>query len=255
MSEWYPAAVPGSQRGARAASRAVAELFDRPVPVGQPGGVREQVPYQHLLLARRAELRPVPEDRRVRVEFASVGEDQGAQRRHRLGHRPDVDDRVALPWASAVGVREPAPDVHHGFAVHEDRDGTAHVPRVQQVGQRVRHGDEQVVVGALDVGHVPYPARATPPRSTGFRPADQTRDRYSPNSTSRASAREPVTRTRHRRARTTAPSSRIRLAPIAPAPVTSQEPLEYPSVAPLDAGPAARQSSPTYSRVSPEEQP
>ena len=48
-------------------------------------------------LAVGGELGPVLGDRRVQVELAPVGEDQAGQRRHRLGRRPDVDDRVPLP--------------------------------------------------------------------------------------------------------------------------------------------------------------
>jgi hypothetical protein len=114
------------------------------------------MPHQDLFLARRGELRPVTADRCGQIEVATVGEDQRAQCRHRLRDRPDVGDRVPLPRHRAVRVGEPTPDVHHRFAVHEDRNRGTDVSAVQQSGQRTRHRGEQVVARALDVGHVLY---------------------------------------------------------------------------------------------------
>ena len=93
---------------------------------------------------------------------------QGAQRCHRLGDGPDVGDRVALPRDRAVRVGEPAPDVHHRLAVHEDSDRGTHVSSVQQRGQRAGYRGEQIVVGTLNLGHVRNLARCARPRSTGF---------------------------------------------------------------------------------------
>jgi hypothetical protein len=55
----------------RRGGRPVVEILDRPVPVGQARSVREQVPHQHLFLARRGELRPVPADRCGQIEVAT----------------------------------------------------------------------------------------------------------------------------------------------------------------------------------------
>lgn len=139
--------------------RPVVELLHRPFVVRQTRGVREQMPYEHLLLARRGELRPVPGDRRVHVEITPVRQHQRGQGRHRLGDRPDVGDGVPLPRHRAPGVREAAPDVHHGLTAHEDRDRAADVPGVEKAGQRVRHGGEQIVVRAPNVCHARNLAR------------------------------------------------------------------------------------------------
>ncbi|MDH6485998.1 hypothetical protein M2157_001997 [Streptomyces sp. SAI-127] len=136
--------------------RPVVELLDRALPVGQSRGVRQQVPYQHLLLAGGGELRPVPGDRGVHVELAAVGEDQGAQCRHRLGRGEDVGDRVPLPRCRPVGVGVAGPDVHHRFTAHEDGHGSSDIPLLQQRCQLVGDGGEQIVVCALDVGHAVY---------------------------------------------------------------------------------------------------
>jgi hypothetical protein len=67
------------------------------------------------------EFRPVFLHRRMQIELAAVGENQRAQRRHRLGRRKAIDDRVALERARAARVEVAAPRIDDRFAVDEDR--------------------------------------------------------------------------------------------------------------------------------------
>ena len=83
--------------------------------------MREEVPDEHALLPVRLELGPVVGDRRVEVELAAVGEDQRRQVRHRLGRRPDVDDRVALPRRRLLRVGVTSPHVGDELPLVDDR--------------------------------------------------------------------------------------------------------------------------------------
>ena len=72
---------------------------------------------------------------------------------HRLGGRPDVDDRVLGP-RRAVVVDRAAPDVDDGLAVVDDAHRRADVGAPVEVGgEHVGHGGEALVEGPLDVGH------------------------------------------------------------------------------------------------------
>jgi hypothetical protein len=76
--------------------RVAGQLAPQP---GQAGAVAEQMARGDRLLAVAGELRPVARHRRIDVERTAVDEHMGAQRRHRLRRRKDVDDGVALPRA------------------------------------------------------------------------------------------------------------------------------------------------------------
>ena len=132
----------------------VVELGHPALPVRQSRGVRQHVPDQHSLLACRCELRPVPGHRGVRVQQPAVHQDQRAQRGHRLGHREDVDDRVALPGSGVVCVRVAAPDVDHRLARDEHCRRPAGVTRVQRIAQRLCHRREPLIAFTLDLGHL-----------------------------------------------------------------------------------------------------
>ena len=111
------------------------------------------------LLAALRELGPVAGDGRVQVELASVGQHQGAQRRHGLGRRPDVDDRVALPRLRARLVDMAAPDVDDELAVVHDRHAGADVgPGVDVRRQHVVHAFVTRRHGPLYVCHVVPPS-------------------------------------------------------------------------------------------------
>lgn len=56
-------------------------------PLDRPPNLLDEVP---LGLLGRGESRPVPDEGRVQVELTTIGEDQRAQRNHRLGGGPDV---------------------------------------------------------------------------------------------------------------------------------------------------------------------
>ena len=110
-------------------------LGERLIPARQPGGVAQHVARGHRLLAGGGELGPVRGDRLVQVELTSVGEDQAAQRGHRLGGRPHVDDGVRLPRPLAVVVgRRAAPQVDDQLAV----DGQRHRRPDVALGLEVR---------------------------------------------------------------------------------------------------------------------
>jgi hypothetical protein len=128
---------------------------DGRVELRQAGGMRQQVPHEHLLLARGRELRPVPGDRRVKVQVAAVGEDQRAQRDHRLGRGPDVGDRVLFPGLGLFRVLVAAPEVGDGFAVHENGRRRADVRVVQRLRECDPEGVEALVTGAVYFGHAP----------------------------------------------------------------------------------------------------
>src|SRR5438477_122684 len=83
----------------------------------ESGAMGEQVPDLDALLAARFELGPVPGHRGVELDLAAVGQQEYGQRRHRLGRRPDVGDRVALPRLLAGLVLGAGPDVDDRLAV------------------------------------------------------------------------------------------------------------------------------------------
>ena len=90
----------------------------------------------------------------MEVELAAVSQDERAHRRHRLGRREDVRDRVALPSRGVSLVDVTAPDVDDGFAVEVHRDGRADVEAcVQLLGKDRWHLRESLVVVAVDLGH------------------------------------------------------------------------------------------------------
>jgi len=107
----------GGQRRRRALQVVQVGDGERRIPAGHAGGVAHQVPDEDALLALSGELRPVARDRSVQVHQAPVGEHEHGQARHRLGRRPDVHDRVALPGPAPRLVGETAPDVGHGLPV------------------------------------------------------------------------------------------------------------------------------------------
>jgi len=137
----------------------------RAVEVRQARGVGQHVPDLHALLARGGELRPVPGHRRGQVEIAAVGEDQRAQRRHRLGGGPDVGDGVRSPRDRAGRIGVPAPEVHRRLTVQVDRGRGTDVVLVQRLGQRLTDGLESLVAHAANLDHGlnltgPTPAQA-----------------------------------------------------------------------------------------------
>ena len=111
---------------------------ERLVPAGDTRGVAHQVPHLDLVLAGLAELRPVRRDLLVGVEQPAVDAHQRRQRGHRLGGRPDVDDRVLGPRRGLLGVAPAAPDVEQRLAVDVDHDARAElVAGVELLGQHV----------------------------------------------------------------------------------------------------------------------
>src|SRR5438093_8707470 len=73
--------------------------------------------HGYVLLAVLRELRPVVPHRSVKVEQSLLDQTVHADRRHALGHRIHVDDRVSLPGTGALFVGPAAPQVDHGLAV------------------------------------------------------------------------------------------------------------------------------------------
>jgi len=69
----------------------------------------EHVADFDALLPGGRELRPVGRHRRVQVEHTPIGEFQRDERDHRLGRRPDVHDRVALPGSPGVDIGDATP--------------------------------------------------------------------------------------------------------------------------------------------------
>src|SRR5207253_5272486 len=101
------------------------------------------------VLALGLEPGPVAGDGRVEVDLAAVGEDQHAQRRHRLRRRPHVDDGVALPRRAGV-VDRAAPQVDDELAVEGDGDRRTDVETVVEVGgERIPEGAEPLVARAV----------------------------------------------------------------------------------------------------------
>jgi hypothetical protein len=90
----------------------------------------------------------------MQVDLSPIGEDQAAQRCHRLRRRPDIDDRVALPWNGLVLVDVAAPDVHDGLAADLHRHGGSEVVAgVEIVGEHLLDLGEALVTGAVNVSH------------------------------------------------------------------------------------------------------
>ena len=115
-----------------------------------PGLVGEEMADR----GRSPELRPVPLDRRVEVDAASVDQPQGAGRGQRLAHRIGLHDAVSLPLRAAAGVGGPAPDINHDPALAGDaerRPGAGLVAHRRQ--KPVLHRPEIGVRDASDLDH------------------------------------------------------------------------------------------------------
>ncbi len=114
------------------------------------------------------ELGPVAGHRSGELELAAVSQDEGTQRRHRLGDRPDVGDGVALPGNGALLVEVATPDVDHRHAVDEDRHRGADIEPVVEIGgQRVTHPGESFLAHSRDLGQL-SPSGLSPRWSGGF---------------------------------------------------------------------------------------
>src|SRR6266498_2473254 len=105
----------------RSGHRRPVELAARrhPPPKGrQPGLVAEQLADGDPGFSRRAELGPVPGDRRVGVQPALPDQLRGARRCHALADGEHVDQGVLAPLAGAGGVRPAAVQIgdHPGRA-------------------------------------------------------------------------------------------------------------------------------------------
>ncbi len=154
------ARLPGGRLGcdgARAAD-AVHGLGEGQGPVehGQPGAVREQVPYEHPLLAVLLELGPVPAHRRVQVDEAALVQQERHGGGDALGGGPYDLGGALLPRRAIgpVGVLHAAPQVHDfaAVAVDGDRGPALAAPReVRREGVPDRF--ETVRHRALDVHH------------------------------------------------------------------------------------------------------
>ena len=100
---------------------------------GKPRRMAHEVPHLHLVFAVLRELRPVALHRRVEVEFAPVGQQQGGQRGHGLGGGIDVDNGVLLPGQGARPVPITSPKIDHRLAFDADRDAGPHVAALLEV--------------------------------------------------------------------------------------------------------------------------
>src|SRR4051794_29328526 len=158
VTEWYPAADPGSHCGACAARRAVADRQSYSSSIGPSQSGRPAV------CASRCRTRTPSLPATVNSgEYRPTG---AASSRSPRSARTSADSAViVLVTDQTLAIVAPATgpcgrrrrthprDVHHRLAVREDRDRRTRVPVVQQCGQPTRYRGEQVVVGALDVGH------------------------------------------------------------------------------------------------------
>src|SRR5262249_44317954 len=87
-----------------------------------------------------------------------------AERRHSLGARVDVDQRVARPGLRAVEVRMTAPQVDDGLAVDDHRDRRADLVLIAQVpGERVAYRLEAWMALTLDLGKLGHGGRRIAP--------------------------------------------------------------------------------------------
>ena len=97
--------------------------------------------------------RPVFGNRRIEVEFAAVGQEEGGQRSHGLRGRIDVDDRVLFPGPRLLDIGMATPEVDDGFAILGDAEGRANVcARVQMRLELVPHAFEFIVHESLHLG-------------------------------------------------------------------------------------------------------
>ena len=106
------------------------------------------------------ELGPPARERVVERQHAAVGEHEHAERRRRLRHRVDVDERVPLEALPAPEVGDPAPvDVRD-----VPRSGLPEL--VEAARERVADALEPVRHAAVDHGRKVQPARAAAHRAT-----------------------------------------------------------------------------------------
>ena len=122
------------------------------------------------LLAVAGELRPVARHRRIDVERAAVDEHVGAQRRHRLRRREDVDDGVALPRARARRVGMTAPQIDDRRAVARRRKRGADLTPGREVRcKRLAHRFEPRRAVAVNCARRTCPtSRRSPPCGATF---------------------------------------------------------------------------------------
>jgi hypothetical protein len=84
--------------------------------------------------AQVCELRRAHRDRIVQGESPFVEQHQGRDRRHRLGHRRDTEDGVALDWKPARQVAAPHGDCVDDLAVApRQRRGAGELSRVDEL--------------------------------------------------------------------------------------------------------------------------
>lgn len=117
---------------------------------GQPRGVSEHVADEHVLLAGRPELGPDRSDGPVDGQFASVVQDEHTERAHHLGRRPEVHERVPLPWRRARGIPSSAPQIDDEFAPQGDRTRGTEIPLGEVALEGFAHAREGGVAVALD---------------------------------------------------------------------------------------------------------
>src|SRR5262249_19840305 len=124
------------------------------VDIRQAGLVGEQPPDRDLLLTSRAELRPVPHDRSVEIELATLDEEVGAHCGRTLRGRRDERDRVPSPRAILLAVGQTTPQIDHSTPVDIDAACSAEVLSFLEVGtEGVRHRLPAVFDQAIDVTH------------------------------------------------------------------------------------------------------
>jgi hypothetical protein len=95
----------------------------------------------------------------VQVEFSPVGQDERAQRGHRLGRRPGIGDGVTLPRQGARLVEVAAPEVDDRFAVEVDGGGGSDIVTFEGRGKGVPHSGEPFVAAAVHFRHVQHDNR------------------------------------------------------------------------------------------------
>ena len=120
---------------------------------GQPGLVAHDRTDRDACLAGLAELRPVPGDGRVGIQFAPVHQQVRTQRRHGLGGGPHVRQRVLLPRAGPGRVRPAGPQVHHRPAADDHRGAGTDLAAFGEVRrERLAHRLEARLAGPVYLG-------------------------------------------------------------------------------------------------------
>ena len=93
----------------------------------------KKVPDFDGFLAILRKFGPIGRSRGMKIDLATIREQQQRHRGHRLGARPDIDQTVFAPLFCPRLVEMTAPQIDDKFAIESDRNRRANVPMFAEI--------------------------------------------------------------------------------------------------------------------------